>query len=119
MSHDNARQLALISGTRQERIEDGSWRRQIHGHEPTSSLLDLLPRRHATEPVEKHGSSNVESDIHPEQTEVSPACVPVRIDALQELIGVVHLAVLTPASRLGIAKVAAGHGYIVVHIFNA
>jgi hypothetical protein len=61
----------------------------------TLRVLALLAPRDATKPVKHHGTSDIESNVHPQQPKVSPARVPARMHALQELIRAVHLTIPT------------------------
>jgi hypothetical protein len=79
-------------------------------------FLHLLAPRNTERPVEEHGCTDVERDIYPEQAKVSPARIPIRVDAPQELIGVVHLAVLAFAHRLRIAQKATSVRNVVAHV---
>jgi hypothetical protein len=82
-------------------------------------LLDFLSFRDAAKPIKEHGGCNIKHNIDPQQTKVPPACIPIGMNALQELVGVVHLAVLTFTRSLGIAKKTACSGDVVSHVLGA
>jgi hypothetical protein len=84
-----------------------------------STLLNLLALRHPTEPVEENSSRDIESDIHPENTKVSPARIPMRVNALQKLVRIVHLAVLALAGSLRVAQKATSFRDVVAHVLGA
>jgi hypothetical protein len=84
-----------------------------------STPLNLLALRHATEPVEENSSRDIESDIHPENTKVPPARIPMRVNALQKLVRIVHLAVLALAGSLGVAQKATSFRDVVAHVLGA
>jgi hypothetical protein len=84
-----------------------------------SAPLNLLALRHPTEPVEENSARDIESDIHPQNTKVPPARIPMRIDALQKLVRIVHLAVLALAGSLRVAQKATSFRDVVTHVLGA
>jgi hypothetical protein len=79
-------------------------------------LLHLLVFWNTENPIEEDSCRNIESNVYPEKTKVSPPSVPVCMNALQKLVGAIHLTVVTLASSLWIPKEATSHRDIVAHV---
>jgi hypothetical protein len=88
-------------------------------HAQHSTLLNLLALRHPTKPVEENSARHIESDIHPQNTKVSPARIPMRVNALQKLVRIVHLAVLASTGSLRVAQKTTSFRDVVAHVLGA
>jgi hypothetical protein len=85
------------------------------------TLLDLnfLAPRHTTQPIKEDSGPDIEDYINPHKTKVSPTRIPIRVDALQKLVRIVHLAVLAFAGSLRVAQKATSFRNVVAHVLGA
>ena len=88
---------------------------------PSLLLRLLLPLRHPTQPVQKHGGTNIKHHIHPQQPEIPPPRLEIDAHTTQEVVRPVYTAVLTlfVAARHRVHHLAATHLYKRTKILSA
>lgn len=82
-------------------------------------FVGLLPSlRYSAQPVEEDSPSDVEYDIYPQETEVSPALSEVDVYSRKELIRIRHLAEATLLSThcLRVINISSGHFAIGIEV---
>jgi len=82
-------------------------------------LLLALVLGHPDEPVEEDGTKDIEDDVRPHKTKVSPSVTVVEADGAEELVGLAQGAKVALASGVGVLEVSTSGRGVGGHVITA
>ena len=82
-------------------------------------LLRLLDLRNSRKPVHPHGCEDVKDNKDPHQSKVAPPQAEIRVQGLQERVGVPHRTEVAIGRCVLVEQIASCHGDIRFHVLNA